>query len=109
VLGFAVVRYQKARRASQTAIASIYARLCRVARLVGSPPSAWQTPYEYTFTLSKRIPQASTTLRRLADLFVRERWAGPNQAPDPNEQQELESQWPALRNTILRSPFSKGR
>lgn len=108
-LGFALVRYRRAWRASHTAITSIYARLCHVARLVGAPPASWQTPYEYTSTLSKRFPQASATLRRLADLFVRERWAAPQQAPDPSEQQELERLWPGLRNTILRSPFSKGR
>lgn len=109
VLGLAVFRYQRARRAAQSTITAIYARLCRVARMVGSPPATWQTPYEYTFLLSKRFPQASTALRRLADLFVRERWATPQQAPNPHEQRELERLWPSLRNSILRSPFSKGR
>ncbi|HEX7737078.1 MAG TPA: transglutaminase domain-containing protein [Ktedonobacteraceae bacterium] len=109
VLGFAVLRYQRARRAAQTTISTLYARLCLIARMVGSPPAAWQTPYEYTFTLSRRFPQASATLRRLADLFVRERWATPQQAPNPAEQRELTRLWPNLRNTILRSPFSKDR
>jgi len=109
VLGFAVLRYKRAGGASRSAISSIYVRLCRIAGLVGSPPAAWQTPYEYTFSLSKRFPQASATLRRLADLFVRERWASPQQAPSPRERQELEHLWPNLRNIILRSPFSKGR
>lgn len=108
-LGFALMRYQRARHASRTAIASVFVRLCRLARLVGIPPAVWQTPYEYTFMLSKHFPQASATLHRLADLFVRERWAAPQQAPDSREQQELERLWPGLRNTILRSPFSKGR
>ena len=109
VLALAVKRYRRNRSSSRTAIASIYTRLCRIAGLVGSPPASWQTPYEYTFTLSKRFPQASAALHRVAELFVRERWAAPQQAPAPGEQQELERLWPGLRNTLLRSPFSKGR
>lgn len=109
LLGFATVRYRRARLLAQSAVTSVYARLCRVAGLVGSPPASWQTPYEYTFALSKRFPQAAATLRRLADLFVRERWASPQQAPAPSEQQELERLWPGLRNMLLRARFSKGR
>ena len=108
VLALAILRYRQARRASRTAITSIYGRLCRVARMVGSPPASWQTPYEFTFTLSKRFPQASVALRRIADLFVCERWASPQQAPGANEQREIERLWPGLRNIMLRSPFSKG-
>lgn len=108
VLGFAVVRY-RSRRAPLAPVASIYARLCRLAGLIGSPPASWQTPYEYTSVLSRRFPQASTTLRRLADLFVRERWAAPQQLPVPGEEQEIQRLWPRLRNTILRAPFSKKR
>lgn len=108
-LGFAVRRYRRAGQIPIGGITSIYARLCRVAGLVGLPPAFWQTPYEYTSSLSRRFPQVSTTLRRLADLFVRERWASPQQAPSPDEKQELERLWPSLRNTILRVPFSKNR
>jgi transglutaminase-like putative cysteine protease len=106
VLGLALVRY-RSNRAPLAPVASIYARLCRLAALIGSPPASWQTPYEYTFVLSRRFPQASTALRRLADLFVRERWASPQHLPAPRETQELQRLWPRLRNTILRAPFSK--
>ncbi|HEY0755542.1 MAG TPA: transglutaminase domain-containing protein [Ktedonobacteraceae bacterium] len=109
VLGLAVLRYRHTTRSPQTISTSMYTRLCRIAALVGLPPSVWQTPYEYTFALSKRFPQVSTSLRLLAELFVRERWASPQHAPAPGEQQELERLWPGLRNTILRSPFSKGK
>lgn len=109
VLAAAVVYYRRTSRSPRSAIASIYARLCRVSSLVGSPPAQWQTPYEYTFALSKRFPQASAALRRLADLFVRERWAAPQHAPASSEARELERLWPRLRNTILRSPLSRGR
>ncbi len=106
VLVLAITRYQ-ASRSPHSRIATIYARLCRVATLVGSPPAVWQTPYEYTFALSRRFPQASATLHRVADLFVRERWASPQQAPAKREEQELARLWPRLRNTILRSPLTK--
>jgi len=108
VLGVAIVRYRVS-RSSRSRIATIYARLCKIAGLVGSPHAAWQTPYEYTFALSQRFPQASATLRRLADLFVRERWAAPHQAPGAREEQELVRLWPRLRNTILRSFVSSKR
>ncbi len=106
VLGLALVRY-RSDRAPLAPVASVYARLCRLAALIGSPPASWQTPYEYTFVLSRRFPQASTALRRLADLFVRERWASPQHLPAPRETQELQRLWPRLRNTILRAPLSK--
>ncbi len=80
-----------------------------MAGLVGSPPATWQTPYEYTFALSKRFPQTAATLRHLADLFVRDRWAAPQQAPAQGEEQELRRLWPSLRNTLLRSPFTRVR
>lgn len=108
LLGVAIARY-RASRSPRSAVTSVYARLCRIASLIGSPPAAWQTPYEYTFALSRRFPEASSALRRVADLFVRERWAAPQQGPAPTEERALTHLWPSLRNTILRSPFKKGR
>lgn len=108
ILSISIVRYRGSRSPRST-ITSIYTRLCRVASLIGSPPAAWQTPYEYTFALSRRFPDAATALRRLADLFVRERWASPQHAPVPTEERDLAHLWPHLRNTILRSPFKKRR
>lgn len=108
VLAMAIARYRVS-RSPRSRITTIYARLCRIAGLVGAPHAAWQTPYEYTFALSRRFPQASAALRRLADLFVRERWAAPQQAPDAREEQELARLWPRLRNTILRSLVSSER
>jgi transglutaminase-like putative cysteine protease len=100
---------RRSRRARLQPIESVYARLCRVASLIGSPPASWQTPYEYTFSLSRRFPQAAGTLRHLTDLFVRERWASPQQAPDPGEKQELERLWPRLRNMLLHPSLHKER
>lgn len=104
VLGLSIVHYQR-NRSPRSMVTSVYTRLCRVAGLLGAPPAHWQTPYEYTFALSRRFPEAATALRRLADLFVRERWAAPQHAPAPTEQRDMAQLWPFLRNTLLRSPF----
>ncbi|HET8842731.1 MAG TPA: transglutaminase domain-containing protein [Ktedonobacteraceae bacterium] len=111
VLGLSITRYRKrASPGSQSSpVTKVYTRLCRLASLLGTPPALWQTPYEFTFTLSRRFPQASTGLRRVADLFVRDRWAGPHRALAQAEAREVEQIWPRLRNTILRSPFAKKR
>lgn len=106
VLALAVMRY-RATRAPSSPIASVYVRLCRLAGMIGAPPAAWQTPYEYIFVLSRRFPQAAAALRRVADLFVRERWASPEQAPAPGEHQELQRLWPRLRNALLRGSFAR--
>lgn len=106
VLGLSIKRYRGS-YTPHSPVTSIYARLCRVAGLIGSPPAVWQTPYEYTFALSRRFPEAATTLRRLADLFVRERWATPQHAPAPTEEHDLAHLWPRLRNAMLRAPFKK--
>jgi transglutaminase-like putative cysteine protease len=108
VLGLVLAR-SRLSRSSRSPTSLAYARLCRLASLVGSPPAVWQTPYEYVSVLSKRFPQASSALHRLTDLFVRESWASPQQAPVPVEQREAERLWPSLRNAILRKPFFKGR
>lgn len=106
-LGLAIVRYRSSGHAPHPPAASVYVRLCRLAGLVGSPPAYWQTPYEYVVVLSRRFPQAAVALRRLADLFVRERWASPELRPALHEKQELRYLWPHLRNILLRAPFSK--
>jgi transglutaminase-like putative cysteine protease len=106
VLTLAVARYRSG-RPSSSPIASVYVRLCRLAGLIGMPPAVWQTPYEFTFVLCRRFPQAATVLRRVADLFVRERWASPEQAPAPGEQREMQHLWPRLRNMLLRGSFAR--
>lgn len=106
VLGLAIVRYRSS-RVPFPPVASVYLRLCRLAGLVGAPPARWQTPYEYTFALSRRFPRASAPLRRLADLFVRERWASPAHRPAPREHQELQHLWPRLRRILLRASLSR--
>ena len=109
VFGIAfVVNYRGNKPNIDTAISSaIFGRICRYARLAGLPPQGWQTPYEYHRMLSQRFPQAAASLRWVTELFVRERWAAPHEIPRPVEEQALERLWPHLRNTFVRSLFTR--
>lgn len=82
--------------ANSTFIAGMYWRFCYLARFVGLGPKAWQTPYEYSSVLIRQMPQSESTFRRLTDLFVRDRWAAPYQAPCLNELQDVEQLWPSI-------------
>lgn len=107
VLFFAIARYRSRADGGEVPIVSaMYDRICRLASFVGLPPQQWQTPYEYAHTLSQRLPHASPALRRVTDLFVRERWAAPHQAPRAAEHKDVERLWPYLRNALLRLPFT---
>ena len=85
----------------------VYRRVCRLGSIIGTPPQRWQTPYEYYLMLGRRFPRAAAPMRRITELFVRERWASPHQEPGPTEAQALEKLWPQLRNTLIRSLFSR--
>ena len=81
---------------NSTFIAGMYWRVCYLARFVGLGPKTWQTPYEYSRILIRQVPQGESTFRSLTDLFVRDRWASPYQAPHPNELQDAERLWPTI-------------
>lgn len=83
-------------------VARLFWHLCHLASLAGLRPRSWQTPYEYSARLSQAIPEAALPLRRLTDLFVRERWAPPYELPSSAEKAELERLWPPLRRGLLR-------
>lgn len=108
VLLLAVLKYRfRAAAPGATAISVMFWRISRLASLAGVPPQRWQTPYEYTRVLGRRYPQARANLRRLAELFVRERWAPTHQAPRASETRDIEKLWPNLRNSLLRSLFTR--
>ena len=110
VFGFALLkRYQDYRQFTLITATAVYRRVCRLGALIGISPKRWQTPYEYYLMLGRRYPLAAAPMRRITDLFVRERWAHPQHAPDPSERQALEKLWQQLRNTLIRSFFSRGR
>src|SRR6266571_1344168 len=83
-------------------VSGMYWRICRAASWAGLPPLGSQTPYEYSAMLSRNVPaQTAAPLRRLTDLFVRERWAPTHHAPHPAEQADLERLQPRLRALLL--------
>ncbi len=100
-------RYKGYKLSASVTASTIFRRVCRLGTLIGSPPQRWQTPYEYYRMLGRRFPQAAAPLRRITELFVRERWAAPHQVPGPAEEQSLEKLWPHLRNTLIRSFLSR--
>ena len=107
ILAFALfVRYKGFRLSTTNTVSStIFWRICRFGKFAGLPPQRWQTPYEYSRMLGWRFPQAAAYLRRVTELFVRERWAAPHEMRVPAEQQALEKLWPHMRNTLIRSLF----
>ena len=104
VFGLALLKRYKGYQISASITASmVYRRVCRLGVIIGAPPQRWQTPYEYYRMLGRRYPRAAAPMRRITELFVRERWAPPHQSPDPIEEQALEKLWHQLRNALIRS------
>src|SRR5205085_9566331 len=102
-LSIAIYRYRRPSLSSQNSLAShMYWRVCQLATWAGFTPQGWQTPYEYSRALVRNFPQVTAPVRRLTDLYVRERWASPREMPHPAEQADLERLWPSLRRTFLR-------
>jgi len=94
---------------NSTFIAGMYWRVCYLARFVGLGPRAWQTPYEYSNVLIRQAPQGERMFRHLTELFVRDRWAAPYQAPQPAELQDAERLWPGLWRIMGKLFFRKIR
>jgi len=110
VFGLALLKRYKGNHPGVSITAStVYRRVCRLGVMIGAPPQRWQTPYEYYRMLGRRYPRAAAPMRRLTELFVRERWAPPQHAQDPTEGQALEKLWHQLRNALVRSFFARGR
>ncbi len=83
-------------------ISGMFWRACRIASWAGMPPSGWQTPYEYSSMLIRHVPSEAAPLRRLTELFVRDRWAAPHEVPYVHEEDDLERLLPHLRRVLLR-------
>jgi len=47
-----------------------------VRRLLQISPLAHQTPYEYAQVVSRRVPQGQAAVRRIAEMYVEERFGG---------------------------------
>ncbi len=108
VFGLALLyRYKGFKLSTTTTASMVYRRVCRLGSIIGTPPQRWQTPYEYYLMLGRRFPRAAAPMRRITELFVRERWAAPYHEFGPAEAQALDKLWPQLRNNLIRSFFSR--
>jgi hypothetical protein len=76
-----------------------FARVARLGSWAGAPPKRSQTPTEYADQLSEVIPVQRESLRKLGDLYSRERWGG-GLAPD--QQQELPRVYEQIRASVSR-------
>jgi hypothetical protein len=56
--------------------AGAFARIVRLGDWLGSRPARAQTPYEYADQLDRAVPEGQGSIRRLAEIYVRERWGG---------------------------------
>ncbi|TMD45959.1 MAG: transglutaminase domain-containing protein [Chloroflexi bacterium] len=95
--------------AGSSFVAGAYWRVCRLAGMVGLSPRAWQTPYEFSQALCQRVPREARPLWRLTELFVRERWAPPHQAPQSVEERELQRSSPRIGRIFLQLLWHKAR
>ncbi len=90
----------------------VYGRICKLANWAGISLKPSQTPYEYMQTLAEAAPGEATTLERLGDIYVRDRWADPDSTEHPRrtgEIVELPQMWkrlqPRLFLHVLRHPY----
>ncbi|GER86663.1 hypothetical protein KDW_08250 [Dictyobacter vulcani] len=89
---------------SQYSLATqLYGRVCTLAEWAGIKRSSSQTPYEYFRYLAGSALSTkddAVALDRLADIYVRERWADPESSEHPrsaDESNELPGLWKRLR------------
>ncbi len=68
---------RRRRLASLSVAERVYHELVEwVRRLLQISPLAHQTPYEYAQVVSRRVPQGQAAVRRIAELYVEERFGG---------------------------------
>ena len=87
-----------------TPAAGAFARMSRLGAWSGSPPRRDQTPYEYAGDLGEVIPGERTSLNRLSDLYVRDRWGG-IRAPA----EEAQSLYRRVQTALARSIAARWR
>ena len=82
-------------------VAGMYWRVCKLISWAGLPPQKWQTPYEFSQALGRYLPDEMAPMRRLTELFVRDRWAALHNTSTV-EEDELERLWPHFRRLFVR-------
>jgi transglutaminase-like putative cysteine protease len=77
-----------------------YARMARLARLLGRGPRAEQTPHEFAAELSARMPRGAAAIATLADAFARSRFARPAERLVASTERLAEA-WREVRRALL--------
>lgn len=80
-------------------VTSAFARVARLGSWAGAPPARSQTPTEYADQLSEVIPLQRESLRKLGDLYSRERWGG---GLGQDQQRELPRLYDQIRVAVTR-------
>jgi transglutaminase-like putative cysteine protease len=94
--------------ANSTLVAGMFWRVCRVASWLGFSPRHSQTPYEYSSMLGRYFPREAAPLWHLTHLFVRDRWAPPQQAPHAAED-EVNHLWLDTRRFLFHIAFNRNK
>jgi hypothetical protein len=81
----------------------LYAKMGRLATLLGLPASPAQTPTEYAEVLASELPEHAASIRVLASLYASRRYAG-KPIPMP-ELRKAEIAWSAMRWALFRRLF----
>jgi transglutaminase-like putative cysteine protease len=84
-----------------------YARMTRSSALAGVRPPPGTTPYEWARVVGERVPDARRSLNQIADLYVREQYAG--HQPTLQEMRLARRAWLTFREALLRSVFTLRR
>lgn len=84
-----------------------YARMTRSGRLAGVRPPPGTTPYEWAREVGERVPDARRSLDQIADLYVREHYAG--QHPTTQELRLVHRAWLSVREALVKSLLSLRR
>jgi hypothetical protein len=81
-----------------------YARMWRLAERLGVPSPLDQTPYERAEALTMLVPEAESSITRIADLYVIERFGRGNGSGDGNG---ADTQWSILRPKLWKTWLMK--
>ena len=73
----------------------IYAKMLRLATLIGFPQRAHQTPHEYALALSAQVPEHAAQVRTIAVAYERRRYAG--RSVPLSDLRDAEEAWKRLR------------
>lgn len=109
-LSIIAYRWQSAMRKARPPLSakSYYGKMLLWSRFLKLGPSAHQTPYEFSETLSREVPGTSQFTKSIARAYVRERFG--RTPVSLNERHTLNRAWTSLRGRMVRTlPSSRLR